>query len=224
MRLLLAEDERELSDALTAILKHNNYSVDAVYNGADALDYALLQEYDGMILDVMMPKMDGLTVLHALREARNPVPVLLLTARSDIEDRIAGLDAGADDYLVKPFAMGELLARIRAITRRRQAPLPDLLRFGDIVLDRRRYALLGPEGSTQLGNKEYQLMEMLMERPACVLPADRLFERVWGYNTESETSVVWVYLSGLRKKLLRIGSCVEIRAMRNVGYILEERQ
>lgn len=222
MRLLLAEDEKELSNALVAILKHNNYSVDAVYNGVDALEYALAGEYDGVILDIMMPKMDGLTVLARLREKGLSVPVLLLTAKSEVDDRIAGLDTGADDYLTKPFAMGELLARIRAMSRRKSEFAPNVLTQGNIRLNRANYELSCGESSFRLGNKEYQLLELLMSNPGRLISTEQFMERIWGCDSEAEINVVWVYISYLRKKLAALGATVEIRATRGVGYTLEE--
>ena len=222
MRLLLAEDERELSRALVAILAHDHYSVDAVYDGEDALDYGLSGQYDGMILDIMMPKRDGLSVLRALRAEGVTTPVLLLTARSEVEDRISGLDSGADDYLPKPFAMGELLARIRAMVRRGNAYSPDLMRLGNIALNRSTFELTGPQGRFTLGNKEFQLLEMLLRNPRQLIPAERFMERVWGCDAEAEINVVWVYLSYLRKKLTAVGANVGIKAVRGAGYRLEE--
>ncbi len=221
MRLLLAEDEKELSNALCAILKHHNYSVDAVYNGTDALDYGLAENYDAILLDIMMPKMNGIEVLKALRKAQVTTPVLMLTAKAEIEDRIVGLDAGADDYLPKPFDMGELLARIRAITRRKGDLSSNVLKFGNSSLDRSSLILSGPSDSIRLGNKEYQMMEMLMEHPGHLVSTEQFMERIWGYDTEAEISVVWVYISYLRKKLIGLGSNVEIKATRGVGYSLE---
>lgn len=221
MRLLLAEDEHALSDALVTILKHNNYSVDAVYNGQDALDYLDTGLYDGAVLDIMMPKMDGITVLKTIRARGNAVPVLLLTAKSEIDDRVLGLDSGADDYLTKPFAAKELLARIRAMTRRQQDPVDTILRAGNITLDRVRFELASAGGRFRLGNKEFQLMEMLMQNPGQVIPTERFFEKIWGYDSEAEINVVWVYLSYLRKKLTAIGANVQIKATRGLGYSLE---
>ncbi|MEA5040543.1 MAG: response regulator transcription factor [Clostridiaceae bacterium] len=223
MRLLLAEDERELSRALTAILTHHNYSVDPVYDGADALDYALTGAYDGIIMDIMMPKLDGVEVLRRLREANIAVPVLLLTAKSGVEDRISGLDAGADDYLPKPFDTGELLARLRAMLRRREGFSPELIRFSDLSLDRGSYTLHGPIGEVRLANKEFQLMEYFMDNPRQVLATSQLMERVWGWDSDAELSVVWVYVSNLRKKIKSIGARAELRATRGVGYSLEEQ-
>ena len=180
MRLLLAEDELELSEALRVILKHNHYSVDAVHDGMEALDYILSGQYDGVVLDIMMPKMDGLTVLRKVRESGNTVPILMLTARAQIEDRIQGLDQGADDYLVKPFAMGEFLARIRAITRRRTAYAPNLLQCGNITLSRETFLLAGPKGEYRLGNKEFQILELMMQSPNRVISSEQFLSRIWG--------------------------------------------
>lgn len=222
MRLLLAEDEVELSNALVAILKHNHYSVDAVFDGQEALDYLEGQDYDGAILDIMMPKMDGITVLKKLRAGGNSVPVLLLTARSGVDDRVLGLDSGADDYLGKPFAMKELLARIRAMTRRQSQVASTVLSLGNITLDRNTFALQSGEKSLRLANKEYQMLEMLMANPGQIISAERFMEKVWGYDSDTEISVVWVYISYLRKKLAGIGADVQIKAVRNQGYCLEQ--
>lgn len=222
MRLLLAEDEKMLSDALVALLTHSHYSVDAVGDGEEALDYLMNGDYDGAILDIMMPKMDGLTVLRKIRAAGMNLPVLMLTAKSEIDDRVEGLDAGADDYLTKPFASRELLARIRAMTRRQPELSDSELNFADVKLDRAGFLLTGPDGSTNLNNKEFQLMETFLLNPTRVISTDQLFEKNWGYDTESEINVVWVTISNLRKKLKSTGSRVQIRATRNVGYSLEE--
>ena len=221
MRLLLAEDERTLSDALVAILTHANYSVDPVYDGQEAIDYLEYGEYDGVILDIMMPKADGLTVLRRLRAAGNPVPVLLLTAKSEIDDRVEGLDAGADDYLPKPFAAKELLARIRAMTRRQPALQDVDLRFGNAVLSRTDYTVSGPGGSAALTGKEYQILEMLMANPGQTIPTERFMEKIGGCESDAEVNVVWVNLSALRKKLAAVGAGVQIKASRGLGYRLE---
>ena len=222
MRLLLAEDEKELSNALTAVLKHNNYSVDAVYNGTDALSYASADNYDGLILDIMMPGMTGLEVLREIRRKGNRVPVLLLTAKSELEDKVTGLDAGADDYLTKPFAMSELLARVRAMTRRYADAVPsDELSFGDIRLSRSSFELTGPKGSVRLGNKEFQLLEYMMQNPNMLISTERFMEKIWGYDSDAEINVVWVYISYVRKRLAATGSAVTIRAARGSGYSLE---
>lgn len=221
MRLLLAEDERMLSDALVEVLTHNNYSVDAVYDGQDAIDYLLAGNYDAAILDIMMPKKDGITVLKELRAAGFATPVIMLTAKSQIEDRVEGLDSGADDYLTKPFAMAELLARVRAISRRQPELTGTDLKFRDLTLDRADYSLSGPDGEVRLANKEYQIMEMLMANSGQVISTERFMQRVWGYDSEAEINVVWVNISGLRKKIAALGAHVQIKAARGVGYILE---
>lgn len=224
MRLLLAEDERELADALAVILRHSNYSVDVVYNGQDALDYLEGQEYDGAILDIMMPKMDGLTVLKRIRRAGNAVPVLLLTAKSGVDDRVEGLDSGANDYLPKPFDTRELLARIRAMTRKQTTGVDSLLRYENLTLDRITFELTASGGSVRLGNKEFQMMEMLMANPGQVLSVERFMERVWGYDSDTDAGVVWVNISYLRKKLASIHAEVQIKALRNQGYLLTGKE
>ena len=224
MRLLLAEDETELSKALCAILKHNNYSVDAVYNGREALDAALSGNYDGIILDIMMPELDGLFVLRSIRAAGVSSPVLILTARGELEDKIEGLDAGADDYLSKPFQMGELLARIRAMTRRKSEFAPGVLTYENLTLDRAAYKLVCGGAALRLGNREYQMIEMLMSNPGRLIPTEEFMERIWGNDSEAEINVVWVYISYLRKKLASIGAAVEIKAARGVGYSLSPKE
>ena len=222
MRILLAEDERSLSRAICAILQKNNYSVDAVYDGQEALDYLESANYDGVILDWMMPKKDGIQVLQAMRANGNTTPVLFLTARSDVDDKVLGLDSGANDYLTKPFATRELLARIRAMTRSGAGQTESRLRFGNVTLDCASYELSGPAGSYRLANKEFQMMEMLMRQPAKLISTERFMDRVWGYDSEAELNVVWVYISYLRKKLAAIGADIRIKAQRNAGYCLEE--
>lgn len=221
MRLLLAEDERELSDALVAILKHNNYSVDAVYNGEDAYEYLAADNYDGAILDIMMPKMDGLTVLKKIRAEGNTVPVLILTAKSEVDDKVLGLDCGADDYLGKPFAAKELLARIRSITRRRTEAVSSTLKVGNLTLDCTTFELTSPTDSCRLPNKEFQIMELLAANPRQVISTDRFMEKIWGYDSEADVGVVWVYISYLRKKLTSLNASVKIKAARGQGYYLE---
>ena len=201
MRLLFAEDEKSLSKAVTAILKNNNYSVDTVFDGQEALDYLETENYDGVILDVMMPKVDGFTVLKKMRASGNKTPVLMLTAKSDIEYRVLGLDSGANDYLTKPFAMQELLARIRAMTRSASTQSDSKMTIGNITLDSVSYELIGPGGNFKLSNKEYQMLEMLLKNPRKVISADLFMDRIWGFDSDSELNVVWVYISYLRKKL-----------------------
>ncbi|MCI8341699.1 MAG: response regulator transcription factor [Firmicutes bacterium] len=221
MRLLLAEDERELADALAAILKHNNYSVDAVYNGCDALDYIETGIYDGAVLDIMMPQMDGIAVLRRIRERGISLPVLLLTAKSETDDKVAGLDSGADDYLTKPFETKELLARIRAMTRRKGETADVVIPFENITLNRSTFELSSKSGSFRLASKEFQILEMLMTKPGRIVPAEMLMEKIWGYDSETEANVVWVYISNIRKKLTSLKANVQIRAVRNVGYSME---
>lgn len=221
MRILFAEDEHELSDAVVAVLKHNHYSVDAVYDGQDAYDYLSTQEYDGAILDIMMPKMDGLEVVKKIHAEGNHIPVIFLTAKSELDDKILGLDTGADDYLTKPFAMKELLARLRAITRRSGEVADNVLTFKDLSLDCSSYTLSCGDKNVALPNKEFQMMEMLMRNPGQIFSQDRFMDRIWGLDTDTDLSVVWVYISYLRKKMQSIGSGVKIKATRNVGYSLE---
>ena len=221
MKLLYAEDETSMSEAIVDILEYHNYIVDAVYDGADALAYARSDHYDGIILDIMMPKLSGLEVLQALRQEGCRTPVLLLTAKSEVEDRIAGLDAGADDYLPKPFDMRELLARVRAMLRRKEEYTPDVLTIGNISLDRQSYELRGRGNSFILPRLEYQLMELLMLNRGIYLSTEDILTKVWGYDTEAEIGVVWVYISYLRKKLSELDAGVEIKTKRNVGYTLE---
>ena len=221
MRLLLAEDEKALSKALVAILMHNHYSVDAVYNGQDALDYLETDVYDGVILDIMMPKVDGITVLKRIRSVGNTIPVLMLTAKSEIDDRVLGLDSGADDYLTKPFAAKELLARIRVMTRRHTDAGNAILSFEDIALNRATFELSSGNSAIRLANKEFQMIELLLEHPGQVISAERFMEKIWGYDSDAELNVVWVYISYLRKKLAKLGSAVQIKVVRNAGYLVE---
>ena len=224
MRLLLAEDEKELAKALAVILKHNNYSVDTVHDGEDALDYLQNGNYDGAILDIMMPKLDGLSVLRKIREEGNCIPVLILTAKSEIDDRVAGLDAGADDYLTKPFAMKELLARVRAMLRRRTETVDTVLAFDDITLELSTSMLGCGEEKVRLTNKEFQMLEMLIEANGGIISVEKFMDKIWGYDSETEQNVVWVYVSYLRRKLAGIGSSVIIEAHRNLGYSLEKKK
>ena len=221
MRLLVAEDERSLSKALTVILEKNKYSVDAAYDGEEALDYLSVGQYDGLILDIMMPKMDGITVLKKLRAKGNNIPVLMLTAKSEIDDRVTGLDCGANDYLTKPFDTKELLARIRAMTRGRSGAQSSVMTMGNISLDRTTYELSSPSGSFRLANKEFQVMELLMSNPKQLIPTELMMEKIWGFDSDSEISVVWAYISYLRKKLTALNADIKIKASRNAGYSLE---
>ena len=222
MRLLFAEDDRDLGQAVKALLEHSGYSVDVVTDGRDALDYARCGGYDGLILDWMMPGLDGIQVLTRLRSAGVAAPCLMLTARDAVEDRVTGLDAGADDYLPKPFATSELLARLRAMLRRKAEYVPDVVRFADLELDRASMELRCGAKSAKLSNKAFQLMELLVERPRAVHSVEKIMERIWGWDSEAEINVVWVNISLLRKQLKELGAHVEIRATRGVGYSLEQ--
>ena len=223
MRLLYAEDEKSLARAVSMILVKNNYSVDVVYDGESALEYLETENYDGAILDVMMPKLDGIEVLRRMRRRGDSTPVLLLTARSEIDDRVTGLDSGANDYLTKPFDMKELLARIRAMTRVLSVQPDKTISFGKVTLDCSSYDLSGPGGSTKLAGKEFQMMEMLMRNPRKLVSTETFMDHIWGYDSEAELNIVWVYISTLRKKLKGIDADIEIKAQRGVGYYLEVR-
>lgn len=222
MRLLLAEDERSLSRAVAAILEKNHYSVDTVYDGQEALDSLAAGNYDALILDIMMPKLDGITVLKEIRAKGNRIPVLLLTAKSEVDDKVLGLDSGANDYLTKPFDARELMARIRAITRAQTAQTTSLLQFGNVSLDQAAFELSSPAGSFRLANREFQMMELLISNPHQLISTERFLEKIWGLDTPAEINVVWVYISYLRKKLAALQANIQIKATRNAGYTLEE--
>lgn len=221
MRLLLAEDELELSRALTAILRHSGYEVDAVHDGLTALDHLQHQTFDAAVLDIMMPGMDGIEVLCQARQSGIRLPIIMLTAKSEVADKVEGLDAGANDYLTKPFAAKELLARIRAMTRSATAIDATTLSVGNVRLDCASCTLAGPAGEEHLANREFQLMEYFMAHPGLVTPTERLLSQVWGDDALETSNVVWVYISYLRKKLSAVGANVCIRAARNQGYSLE---
>ncbi len=223
MKILLAEDDKNISKAVTALLQKNSYTVDGVYDGESALDSIVYGDYDGVVLDIMMPKMDGVTVLKNIRAKNINVPVLLLTAKTEIDDRIDGLDAGADDYLTKPFDGGELLARIRAMLRRKGEFTSDLLKFSNMELDRSTYELKTDKGAVKLNGKAYQLMEMFMRSPKQIMSGEMIMEHIWGWESEAEINVIWVNISYLRKQLAAIGAKAEIKATRNVGYSLESK-
>lgn len=222
MRILLAEDEKPLARAIVKIFEKNHYSADAVHNGEDALLYLESGNYDAAVLDIMMPKTDGITVLKTLRAKGNPIPVLMLTAKSEVDDKVLGLDSGANYYLTKPFDSKELLAAIRAITRT-QIESDSKLVVGNITLDRSTFELASPSGSFRLANKEFQMMEFLMSNPHHIIPAERFMEKIWGFDSDAEINVVWVYISYLRKKLTALQADVLIKASRNAGYSLEEK-
>lgn len=221
MKLLYAEDELSMSEAVTDILTFHKYSVDAVYDGEQAFFYAMNEAYDGIILDIMMPKMDGVEVLRRLRASGNNTPVLLLTAKAEISDRISGLDAGADDYLPKPFNMGELLARVRAMLRRRENYTPEILQCGNLYLNMQNYELSANGKAYTLPNLEYKMMEILMLNQGQYISTEDLLIKVWGYETDADIGIVWVYISYLRKRISALGAKAEIKAKRNIGYTLE---
>ena len=221
MKLLIAEDDPKLLKSLIHILENNKFSVDGVNNGDDALNYGLTGEYDGIILDIMMPGMDGLKVLQALRAKNITTPALFLTARTEVSDRVEGLDAGADDYLPKPFSTVELLARIRAMLRRKDTYLPDLLTVGSVTLNRSTYQLSYGNEIQSLSGKEFQILEMLMQQPGMIIPSERFITNLWGWDTSVDTSVIWVHISNLRKKISAVNAPAEIRFIRNAGYVLE---
>lgn len=216
-----AEDEIALSRAVAKILEKNNYTVDVVHNGLDALDYLQTGNYDIAILDIMMPKLDGISTLRKLRSVGITIPVIMLTAKSEIDDKVLGLDSGANDYLTKPFDTKELLARIRVLTRGTK-PVDSTIQFGNISLDRATFALSSPSGSFRLANKEFQMMEILMSNPKNLVSSEQFMEKIWGYDANAEINVVWVYISYLRKKLNALHANIQIRSARNAGYTLEE--
>ncbi len=222
MRLLIAEDQQDLAEALSSFFEKNHFSVDAVYNGFDAYEYAVTGEYDAVILDVMMPKLDGIQVLQRLRSEGLKTPIMMLTAKGEKADRITGFNAGADDYLPKPFDPDELLSRVRAILRRSEAYQPSVLQWGDLTLDPGSGELCCAQRSVRLSGREFQVMELFLRSPRQVFSAERIMEKVWGWDNEAEINVVWVNISNLRKKLKSLGSRVTLRANRGLGYVLEE--
>lgn len=224
MKILVAEDERSLAKAIAAILNKNGYSAESVYDGENALLYLSSGQYDAAILDIMMPKMDGIEVLRQYRQQGGTTPILILTAKASVEDKVLGLDSGANDYLTKPFAIEELLARLRAMTRPITAQMNNELRIGNTVLNRTNFELSTPFGSYRLTHKEYQMMELLMANVRQMIPAELFMEKVWGCDSDAKINVVWVYISYLRKKLVSLNASVQIRVVRSVGYTLEEKQ
>ncbi len=223
MKILLAEDERSMSNALKAILTKNNYSVDAVFDGEEAASYALACEYDVIIMDIMMPKMNGIDSLKEIRKKGCTVPVIMLTAKSEVDDKVMGLDAGANDYLTKPFATKELLARLRALTRSPQVAADNSLHVGNLTLDRGTFELYTPSGKYRLAGKEFQMIEMLMATPGMLISTEKFMDKIWGIDSEADISVVWTYISFLRKKLVSLEANVQINAKRNAGYTLEAK-
>ena len=221
MRLLIAEDELDLAEVLTVFFEKNHFAVDTVHNGFDAYEYAVSGAYDAIILDVMMPKMNGIEVLQKLRAEGVNTPIMMLTAKGEKDDRITGFNAGADDYLPKPFDPDELISRVRAMLRRSEAYRPTVLTFGDLTLDPASGVLTCGRESVRLGGREFQIMELFMRNPGQVFSAERVMEKVWGWDNEAEINVVWVNISNLRKKMKTLGSTAALAVNRGLGYILE---
>lgn len=222
MRILVAEDEIIIAKALKLMLEKNKYTVDMVNNGTDALDYALMLDYDLLVLDIMMPGMDGIEVLKKVRAEKIATPVLFLTAKSEIADKVAGLDAGADDYLSKPFDAAEFLARVRALLRRSENYVSSTLKLGNVQLDCGSYTLSTSDKTVRLNNKEYQLMELFMRRPGQIFSTELLMDKIWEQDATAELDVVWTYIGFIRKKLKQINADIEIKTIRGAGYALEE--
>ncbi len=222
MRILIVEDEKRLAEALAEILTEQKYSTDVVHDGVSGLDYAMSGIYDGIILDVMLPGMNGFEVVRSMREDQVSTPVLLLTAKDEIADKVRGLDSGADDYLTKPFSTEELLARVRALTRRKGEIAPEELSFGDVSLDTSNFLLKSGEKSVRLGRKEFEVMQILMRNEGNVVSKESLLEKVWGTESNAEDNNVEAYISFLRKKLFFVGSKVLISTVRKMGYYLSE--
>ena len=220
-RILVVDDEPKIREVIKEYAEFSGYEVTEAEDGMSAVGLCKLNDYDLIVMDIMMPKLDGIAVLKRIREQGNPIPIILLTAKSEIDDKVYGLDSGANDYITKPFDTKELLARIRVLTRG-HTHADSRLHFGNITLDRTNFTLSSPCGSYRLANKEYQMMELLMSNPGCLVSSERFMEKIWGYETETEINVVWVYISYLRKKLAALNACLQIRSIRNAGYMLEE--
>ena len=221
MKILVAEDDPRLLKTLVHLFESNKFLVDGVDNGEDALDFASTGEYDGLVFDIMMPGMDGIKVLKTLRARGISTPALFLTARTEVDQRVEGLDAGADDYLPKPFATEELIARVRAMLRRKDTFTPDLLEVGDLALNRSTYQITCGDKTANLSGKEFQLLELLMQRPGIIVPTDQIMTHIWGWESDVDTGAVWVHISNLRKKLDSLGAPAQIRFQRGAGYVLE---
>ncbi len=222
MRILIAEDEQELARGLKFLLEKNKFTVDTAFDGAQALDHFESMEYDVIVLDIMMPGVNGLEVLKRIRKTGSNVPIMMLTAKAEIEDRVEGLEAGADDYLPKPFASREFVARVKALSRRNMGYTDSLLSFGGVELDCNRYELACGGETVRLNNKEFQLMELFMRHPHFVFSANHLMDRVWGQDSDADINVVWTYIGFIRKKLKQIGGDIEVKTVRGAGYSLEE--
>lgn len=220
MRVLVVEDDRDISNAICKVLKMNNFYSDAVYDGLEALKYLDYDEYDCVVLDIMMPKLDGISTVKKMRERNDFTPVIMLTAKTNVDDKVLGLEAGADDYLSKPFSMKELVARIKALTRRKNTII-NKFEFGNVTLNTKTFEMSTPHSSVRLLNKEYQLMEMLIVNSNILLSTDKIMNTIWGFDNDSEINVVWVNISSLRKKLIQINANITIKAVRGLGYSLE---
>ena len=224
MRLLIAEDDEKLLKSLLHVFKTNKFIADGVSNGQDALNYAMLGEYDSIVMDIMMPEKDGIQVLKELRKHHINTPVLLLTAKTQVAQRVEGLDAGADDYLPKPFSVAELLARVRAMLRRKENHTPELVSFMSVTLNCSTMEIVFEEKLISLSGKEFQVLEMLMKNPRIIIPSEQLMTHIWGWDAAVDISVIWVHISNLRKKLEMIGAPITIKFIRGAGYMLEGRQ
>lgn len=222
MRVLIAEDEVSIAKALKIILEKEKYTVDIVHDGQEAFEFITGSIYDVLVLDIMMPRMDGITLLRKIRKLGIATPTLFLTAKAEVEDRVTGLDAGADDYLPKPFATSEFLARVRALTRRSDVYTPALIKYGNVTLDCSRFVIVTDRGETRLNNKEFQLMELFIRHPGQIFSTEHLMDRIWGTDSAAETDVVWTYIGFLRRKLRELSANIEITTIRGAGYTLEE--
>ncbi len=223
MRILLCEDDKKISKALVKILEFHHYSVDTVFDGEEALDYIEALNYDAVVLDIMMPKMDGLAVLKHIRAKGDTTPVIMLTAKSTVDDKVTGLDLGANDYLTKPFDAKELLARIRNITRTPTNSVSSNLKYGNVSLNRKTFELSTDKSFFKLAGKEFQMMEMLMINEDAIISTERFLEKIWGLDSDVEINIVWVYIAYLRKKLALLDADIKIAAIRNTGYSLEKK-
>lgn len=222
MRVLIAEDEVSIAKALKIMLEKEKYTVDIVHDGQEAFEFITGSIYDVLVLDIMMPRMDGITLLRKIRKLGIATPTLFLTAKAEVEDRVTGLDAGADDYLPKPFATSEFLARVRALTRRSDVYTPALIKYGNVTLDCSRFVIVTDRGETRLNNKEFQLMELFIRHPGQIFSTEHLMDRIWGTDSAAETDVVWTYIGFLRRKLRELSANIEITTIRGAGYTLEE--
>ena len=222
MRILIAEDDASLLKSLIYVFKLNKYEVDGVSNGLDAYDYASSGEYDGLVLDIMIPSLDGISVLKKLRAQGINTPTLFLTAKTEISDRVEGLDAGADDYISKPFSTQELLARVRAMLRRKDNFVPEIMEYEGLKLNKSTYELSYLNNVVTLGSKELQITEVLFSRKGNIVTIEQLITHIWGWDTDIDTSVVWVHISNLRKKMESINAPVTVKFIRNAGYVLEK--